>query len=191
MRMVFALVLVLVASPVWGFHYQYNTTTLDVTGGNMDENKLRNTPGYAYFERAGEPTFPAPTGCATGRLEWSRVDQHPNPTSIVLKSGIKVFRCRTVESADHVDAVVNELSKELCDRFPQPDPLVAQLKLDVDRICEGESSSDCTAAEAAYEAVRTARAQSAATKQAEARRLTEAIQLLHTEAAVFKSDQGW
>ena len=136
--------------------------------------------------------WPVPSsGCDEGRQGWSRVDQHPNPTAIVLKADLKIFRCQQVTSAAEVDAVVDQESKALCDAFPQPDPLVRQLKLDVDRICEGQSSADCTAANTAYEAVKSARASVAATDQAEAKRLTEAIQTLHTEARTFKDAQGW
>lgn len=185
--------LILFASPASAFYYQYNTNTLAVTGGNMDASKLINTVGHAYFEQAGNPTFPAPAGCPTGRAYWSQVNQHPNPTAIVLKADLKIFRCREVSSADDVDAIVNEQSKALCDAFPQPDPLVQQLKLDVDRVCEGDTadSGDCADARAAYTAVVTARARDAAADKAEAKRLTEAIQMLHTDAATFKSEQGW
>lgn len=185
------LLLVFLVPPAHAYHYQYKVDTLEVTGGNMDASILTITPGYAYFEQAGEPAYPAPSGCSTGRSYWSAVDQHPNPTRLVVRSGLTIFRCRQVSSAASVDAVVDEESKQLCDSFPQPDPLVRQLKLDVDRVCEGESSADCTAANAAYEAVKAARAPVAATEQAEAKRLTEAIQTLHTEAETFKTAQGW
>lgn len=193
MRLLFVLSVLFLAAPASAFHYQYRIDTLAITGGNMDASKLLNTSGYAYFYQAGEPTFPVPSGCTYGRGQWSQVDQHPNPTAIVLKSDLKVFRCRNVASAEGVDAVVNEEAKALCDAFPQPDSLVQQLKADVDRVCAGDvaDSGDCADARTAYAAVVMARARDAAADKAEAKRLTEAIQTLHTEAETFKTAQGW
>ena len=192
--MVFIMILTVLffsVSPVFASHYIYKTDDLSIDG--FTTRPVLNLPGYGYLETdAMVPQWPNPDGCSSGRPEWSRVDQHPNPTSLVLKSGLLFFRCELVFSADDVDAIVDQRSKVLCDSLPQPDPLLTQLLADIDRLCAADSTDqDCIDARTAYTAVQTARARTSTDDPAEAKRVTEAIQTLHTEAATFKSAQGW
>ena len=173
-------------------HYQYNTATRQVTGFTT-----KDTPplsGHAYYEvrEANRPSWPTPPDCTTGSAGWTVVNRHPNPTSIQLKSGLQFFRCQQVGSAEEVDAIVDRESKALCDSLPQPDPLLTQLLVDIDRLCVADSvDQDCIDARTAYTAIVTARARSSADDHADAKRVAEAIQTLHTEAATFKTQQGW
>ena len=168
--------------------YQYNTSTLDITGSTQFDTF--DVAGHAYFN--SPDALPVPSGCTSGRLEWSRVNRHPNPSAIVLKTELVLFQCEQVSSGDEVDAIVERESKALCDSLPQPDPLLTQLLADIDRLCVADSADqDCIDARTAYTAIATARARTSVDDHADAKRVAEAIQTLHTEAATFKSGQGW
>lgn len=108
MAVFIGLLLLFFATPSQAAFLQYKTDTMEVVGAS--DNPIGSVTGHAVvqddrFTVANYP-WPAPSGCPTGKLEWTQVDT-ANPLALSVEPGL-FFRCELVESADDVDNVVKE-----------------------------------------------------------------------------------
>jgi hypothetical protein len=96
----------------------YNTTTLRVYGGGDDpfaihipaEHDLFEVPGLLFSEIVW-PVPTAPSSCATGRLQWTKLSAGAT-LPLLYNTDAKIFKCASVGSAAEVTATAHQLINE-------------------------------------------------------------------------------